>query len=163
MISRMHLIWTSLAKRQRTGIIALIGVALTGLYLALLLTAGPARDRLQVNVMALRKQSAQLSLQAAEYARLRNAPVPGIAKTDLRSVVQSQADAAGLSGALVKIEVQDADRVQITFGSIAFGDWLDWIRSLHAQHTRIESCRIEALTAAGLVSVTAVLVRTRPQ
>jgi type II secretory pathway component PulM len=77
--------------------------------------------------------------------------------------VQAQADAARLSGALTRIDAPDADHVQITLGAVAFADWLAWIAALEAQHVRLEAARIEALSAAGLVSVSATLARSRPQ
>lgn len=163
MIKAMRTLRASFTPRQQAALIALLVAAAALLYASLLLSAGPARERLRASVAELRVQSAQMSAQAAEYARLREAPPPGIATADLRSVVQAQVDAAGLSEGLVKMDALDTDRVQLTFGSVDFGQWLDWSRNLRAHHARIEACRIEALSTAGLVSVTATLVRTRPQ
>ena len=58
----------------------------------------------------------------------------------------------------------DADHVQVAFGAVAFADWLGWIAALQAQQVRLEAARIEALSAPGMVSVTATLTRaTRAQ
>ena len=57
----------------------------------------------------------------------------------------------------------DADQVVAVFGAVAFADWLNWISTLKSQQVRLDTCRIEALSTPGLVSVTATLVRAKPQ
>jgi type II secretory pathway component PulM len=76
--------------------------------------------------------------------------------------VQAQAGATGLSRALQRIDALDANQVQVVFGAVAFADWLAWVAKLQAQHVRLDACRVEALTAPGLVSVSATLIRVRP-
>ena len=51
----------------------------------------------------------------------------------------------------------------VVFGAVAFADWLNWIAALKSQHVRLDACRIEALSTPGLVSVTATLIRAKPQ
>ena len=77
--------------------------------------------------------------------------------------MQARAVAAGLSRALVKIDAPDANQVVVVFGAVAFADWLNWIAGLKSQQVRLDACRIEALSTPGLVSVTATLVRAKPQ
>lgn len=129
------------------------------LYGWLLLAAGEARNRLQTTVDRLQGQAMQLERDAAEYTKLRATPAVRLAQADLRTLVQSHADQAGLSAALVKIDALDKHRVQLAFGAVAFADWLEWIRTLQGQQARLESCRIEALSTPGLVSITAQLNR----
>lgn len=136
-----------------------IAVVVIILYLWLLQSATQARVRLQASVATLQTQAVQLEQQSAEYARLRAAPAPVVSQIDLRTLVQSHSDSAGLSQALIKIDVQDAHRVQVAFGAMSFADWLDWAQTLQSQQIRVEACRIEALSTAGLVSITASLVR----
>jgi len=138
-------------------------IVATILYLWLVQSTGQARASLNKSVAMLRTQSMQLERQSADYLRLRGTPAASVSATDLRTLVQAQIDGAGLSRALVKIDAQDANRVQVTFGALPFADWLEWVRALHSQHARIETCRIEALSTAGLVSVTATLTRAQPQ
>jgi type II secretory pathway component PulM len=64
---------------------------------------------------------------------------------------------------LLRIDAQNADQVQVVFGSVAFADWLAWVATLQAQRIRLDTGRIEALSTPGLVSVTATLTRPRPQ
>jgi len=136
------------------------GIALYGW---LVMTASQTRARLLSAVPVLQGQAAQLERHAAEYTTLRATPGVSLAQSDLMTVVQSHVDQAGLSSALVKIDALDRNRVQITFGSVVFADWMKWLRELQSQQTRLETCRIEALSTPGLVSITAQLVRAPVQ
>jgi general secretion pathway protein M len=155
--------WESRSPRERT-IIAVLAVILgTVLYVWMVQSAWQARVQLRSGVATLRAQAARLEQQAAELERLRTAPPLAASPTDLRMLVQAQAGAAGLSRALVRIDAPAADEVVVAFGAVAFSDWLAWIADLKSQHVRLEACRIEALSAPGLVSVTATLVRPKPR
>jgi general secretion pathway protein M len=156
-------LWASRAPRERMVIAALAAVLGAAAYLWVLHSADRGRGQLRTSVAALRTQAALLDQQAAEHERLRTAPAPAASPTPLRTLVQAQADAARLSGALTRIDAPDADHVRITLGAVAFADWLGWIAALEAQHVRLEAARIEALSAPGLVSVSATLARSRPQ
>ena len=133
------------------------------LYIAFVQTAWRARAQLRAGVTTLRAQAATLEQQAAEIERLRTAPAKAASQTNLRALVQAQADAAGLSRALVRIDAPDADQVVVVFGAVAFADWHNWIVALKSQNVRVDACRIEALSTPGLVSVTATLARAKPQ
>jgi type II secretory pathway component PulM len=133
------------------------------LYIAFVQTAWRARAQLRTGVTTLRAQANVLEQQAAEIERLHAAPAVAVSQTDLRTLVQAQADAAGLSRALVRIDAPDADQVIVVFGAVAYADWNNWIVGLKAQHVRLDACRIEALSTPGLVSVTATLARAKPQ
>jgi len=163
MRAQLRKLWESRAPRERTVIAILTVVLGTALYLWLVQSADRARERLRTSVTTLRAQTVHLEQQAAEYERLRAMPAPSASQIDLRTLVQAQAGAAGLSRALVKIDAPDANQVQVVFGAIAFADWLAWTSSLQSQQVRLDTCRIEALTAPGLVSVAATLVRAKPQ
>jgi general secretion pathway protein M len=163
MRAQLRLAWESRTPRER-AIVAALGLMLgAALYVWFAHSAGRTRAQLQTSVTALRAQAARLEQQAAEFERLRTAPAATVSPTDLRTLVQAQADAAGLSRALVRIDAPDADQVVVVFGAMAFADWLNWIAGLKSQHVRLDACRIEALSAPGLVSVTATLVRAKPQ
>ena len=53
--------------------------------------------------------------------------------------------------------------MRLAFGAVSFADWLGWVAALQAQQLRLESARVEALSAPGMVSVTATLGRARAQ
>jgi type II secretory pathway component PulM len=163
MKARLRRLWHSRAPRERAIIAALAMVLGVLFYIAFVQTAWRARAQLRSGVTTLRAQATVLEQQAAEIERLRAAPAVAASQTDLRTLVQAQADAAGLSRALVRIDAQDADQVVVVFGAVAYADWNNWIVALKSQHVRLDACRIEALSTPGLVSVTATLVRAKPQ
>jgi general secretion pathway protein M len=131
------------------------------LYLWLVQSTESARGQLKVSVTALRTQAAGLAQQAAEYERLRATPPVTASATDLRTLVQAQAAAAGVSTALQRIDAPDANQVQVVLGAVAFADWLKWVAGLQSQQVRLDACRIEALATAGMVSVAATFTRAK--
>jgi general secretion pathway protein M len=155
-------VWESRAPRERAIIAALAVVLAVALYAWLLQSAGRARAQLGTSVTALRVQAALLEQQALEYGRLRAAPAATASPTDLRTLVQTRVGDAGLSRALVRIDVMDASQVKVVFGALPFADWLAWVASLQAQQVRLDASRIETLSAPGLVSVTATFTRPKP-
>ena len=163
MKARLRRLWESRSPRERAIIIALALALGALLYAGFVQTAWRARTQLRTGVTTLRAQAAGVEQQAAELERLRAAPAISASRTDLRTLVQAQAVAAGLSRALVRIDAPDADQVVVVFGAVPFADWHGWIVGLKAQHVRLDACRIEALSTPGLVSVTATLVRAKPQ
>ena len=163
MRAQLRKFWESRAPRERTIVAALAVVLGAVLYLWLLQSADRARGQLSTTVTTLRAQAARVEQQAAEYERLRAAPPVAASSTDLRALVQAQAGAAGLSRALQRIDAPDANQVQVVLGAVAFSDWLNWVAGLQAQQVRLDTCRIEAMSTAGLVSVTATFVRAKPQ
>lgn len=142
---------------------ALVAVLAAVAYVLVVHFADRGRGQLTASVATLRTQAARLEQQAAEHQRLRASAAPAASPSDLRALVQARVDAARLSGALTRIEATDADHVSIAFGAVPFAEWLGWVAALQAQHVRLETARVEALAAPGLVSVAASLVRSRPQ
>ncbi len=163
MKAKLRTLWQSRAPRERVVIAVLAVLAGVASYVWLVQAADRAHTRLRASVPALRAQAARLERQAGDLERLRSAPPAAASKTDLRTLVQAQAGAAGLSRALVRIDAPDANQVVVVFGAVAFADWLNWVAGLTAQQVRLDVCRVEALSTPGLVSVTATLVRSTGQ
>jgi general secretion pathway protein M len=163
MKARLRKLWESRSPRDRVMIAVLAAVVGAALYLSLVQLAYRARSQLGSSVSVLRAQTLRLDSDANELARARAAPVAPAPQTDLRTQVQAQAGAAGLARALLRIDARDADQVQVVFGSVVFADWLALVATLQAQHIRLDTCRIEALTTPGLVSITATFARAKPQ
>jgi type II secretory pathway component PulM len=161
MRTRLRQLWQGRAPRERAVIAVLAALLGVVLYLWLLQSVGRSRDHLVASVATLRSAAASLELQALELERLRAAPGLPVSRSDLVAQVQAQADAAGLGHALTRIEVRDPNQVAVTFGAVAFADWLGWVASLGAQQTRLSACRIEALAEPGMVGVTATLQRAQ--
>jgi general secretion pathway protein M len=155
--------WQSRSPRDRMIITAFLIVLGVALYVWLVLSGGQARLHLRTSVMVLRAKAEYLDQQASEYNRLRVTPLPAKSPTDLRTLVQSRISDTVLARSLLRIDVADADQVVVIFDAVAFTDWLQWINSLKSQRVRLDACRIEALATAGLVSVTATLVRAKAQ
>ena len=163
MRAQLRKLWESRAPRERVVIAVLAAILGVALYWGLVQSAGRARVQLRTSVTMFRAQAARLEQQAAELERLRAAPPATASQTDLRTLVQTQAGAAGLARALVRIDAPDANQVQVVFGAVPFADWLNWVAGLQSQQVRLDACRIEALSTPGLVSVTATFIRARPQ
>jgi len=163
MKTKLRTLWLSRAPRERVVFAVLAVLAGVASYVWLVQAADRAHTRLRASVPALRAQAARLERQAGDLERLRSAPPAAASKTDLRTLVQAQAGAAGLSRALVRIDAPDANQVVVVFGAVAFADWLNWVAGLTAQQVRLDVCRVEALSTPGLVSVTATLVRSTGQ
>jgi general secretion pathway protein M len=156
-------LWESRAPRERKVIAVLAALLGAAAYVFLVHSTDRGREQLRASVAMLRTQAALLDQQAAEHQRLRAAPAAPASSTDLRTLVQARTDAARLSGAMTRIDAPDVDHVNIAFGALAFADWLAWTAALEAQQVRVESARVEALAAAGMVSATATLTRARAQ
>jgi len=155
--------WRARTPRERL-IVVVAGALLTiGLCLWLAQSVERSRTVLRTAVPALRAQAELLEQRAAEYQRLRSAPRATASQGDMRSLVQAQTAAAGLTRALTGIEAAEAGRVKIGFGAVLFADWLDMVAALDAQRIYVEACRVEALATPGLVNVTATLVRPNSQ
>ncbi len=163
MKARLRRLWQSRPPRERVVAAVLAVLVGAALYVWLVQSADRARTQLRASVTKLRADAVRVEQQAAELARLRALPPAAASQTDLRTLIRTQAGAAGLEGALARIDAQDGDQVQIAFGAVAFSDWLSWIAGLQSQRVRLDACRIEALSTPGMVSVTATLVRPKPR
>ena len=151
--------WSSRVPWERRAAITIAALAGIVLYVWAIGSAERARARLQSTLATLRAQAVQVEQEAGEHQRLRAVPPVSRSATDLRALMQGSVDGAGLSRSLVRIEARDANRVQVTFGAVAFAAWLAWVERLQSQQVRVDACRIEALATPGLVSAAATLVR----
>ncbi len=163
MRARLRQLWESRSPRDRVLIAILAAVVAAVLYLWLAQSAQRARTQLGASLSVLRAQSIRLDLDATELERVRAMPLPPAAQTDLRTLIQSRAEAAGLARALIRIDAADANQVQVVFGAVAFAEWLAWVASLQAERVRLDTGRIEALSTPGMVGITATFTRAKQQ
>jgi general secretion pathway protein M len=163
MKARLLKIWESRSPRDRVVIAILAAVVGAALYFWLAQSAYRARTQLGASLTVLRAQAFRLDLDATELERVRAVPAPPTSRTDLRTLVQARAEAAGLARALLRIDAPDANQVQVVFGAVSFPEWLAWVASLQAEHIRVDTGRIEALSTPGMVGVTATLTRVISQ
>lgn len=152
-------LWMARSPQERKLIIAIAAVVLSGLYAWLLYSAGQTGSALRANLPGLRMQAHSIELQATEIESLRTLPMPVASDSALLPLVQTSAANAGLTEMLTSIEARGVEQVFVEFGAIPFSTWLDWVSALSQQNIRVESVRMEALTARGLVSVSVVLNR----
>ena len=149
-----------LARAVFTAAAAVLGLVL---YAWLVHSAQIARNRLGVSVEKLRAESAQLERHAAEYVRLRATPAVTASSTSLLELVQAQAVATGVAHGLQRIDAPEANRVEAVLAAVAFANWHEWVIALQAQQVRLETCRIEATSATGMVGVSATFTRNPQQ
>jgi general secretion pathway protein M len=119
------------------------------------------RQRLQDSLPQLRGAAAQMRLQAAEVARLRNLPQKNLGN-NLRAAMDAASSRSGV-GTPTQIIALDAGRVRVEFNAVAFDSWIDWANLLQTeQGVRVVSAAVVALSEPGMVSVQAVLSSGRP-
>ena len=157
---RLQKAWESRSPRERHALILLAVILSVTLYTWLVTSADQARTRLRSSIPALRVQADELQQHAAEYKRIKATPSVASSTGDLQALVQSQADAAGLSHALNGIDAIGNDQVRLTFQAVPFADWLDWVAAMQLQRIRFEKGQIEALPESGIVTVTGTFIRS---
>jgi len=144
-------------------VVAMLAVMLAAtLYIWVVQSAEKGRVKAKASVSMLREQAARLEQQAAEYERLRAKPPATASAGDLKTALEAHAINAGVSRASMRIESVDANRLQLRIGAVSFSDWLTMAVALQSMRLRLESCRIEAMSTPGLVSITATIVRVSP-
>ncbi|HKX53966.1 MAG TPA: type II secretion system protein M [Nitrosospira sp.] len=159
MMERLRKAWESRSPRERRLITILAVILSAMLYLGLISSADRARIRLRSSIPQLRVQAEEFEQQAAEYEHIKVTPSMPPSPGDLHALVQTQADAHGLSRALNGIDAMGDDQVQVTFQTVPFADWLKWTVAMQLQRARFEKGRIEALPEPGIVTVTGTFVR----
>ncbi|MDB5811155.1 MAG: type secretion system protein [Betaproteobacteria bacterium] len=153
--------WQALEPRARTIVTAVASMICAIIFIWVVQALEHSRAELQSTVAALREQAAKVEQQASEFEQLRAQPPAVVSSADVRGLVQGQMNAAGLSRAVRSMDAAEPNQVGVALGAVGFSDWLDLVASLNAQQIRLETCRIEALSTPGQVSVTATLVRSR--
>jgi general secretion pathway protein M len=153
--------WRVRTRSERAVLAVLVAIAAIVLYVIAFAEVEGRRQKLSSRVNMLSVQAAALERDAAEIERLRNAARAAPAAGDLRTAIEAQARASGVSRNVVRLDSKSADAIEAVLAPVAFGDWLAWVSALQRQGIRVETCRIEALATPGLVNVTATLTRGR--
>jgi general secretion pathway protein M len=153
-------VWASRAPRERKLITALLIVLSATLYFWLITAADRARHQLQANVPLLRTQAHEFEQQASEYERL-NVPHAPSLPGDLRELLQTKVDDAGLSHALTGIDAIGEDQAVVVFRAVPFAEWLEWVMRMQSNNIRLSSSRVKALSEPGRVNATATFIRLR--
>jgi type II secretory pathway component PulM len=118
------------------------------------------RTRLTAELPALRASVMALQQDAEEARRLR--ATPGTIPTNpapLAPLIAANAWARELPG--VQLSVPDEKHVRLSGDDIGFSALLEWLSTAQAAHgLRVESARIEALSAPGRVRAELTLARS---
>ena len=109
------------------------------------------------------EEVAHVAALLGKYERAKATPSMSSEPGDLRALVQSQADAAGLSHALSSIDAVDTDRTEVVLNAVPFADWISWVAAMELHRIRTSSSRVEALPQPGMVHVTATFIRSMPE
>lgn len=157
--------WQSRSPRERLILVLAAVFVLAVLYVSYIQSASHARTQLDHSVSRLRAEVGRTHRIGDEIVRLRALPPANqpSRSSDIRAVIQSSIDSAGLASSLRSIEPLDAGQVRVTFGAVPFVDWVTWVDAMQtAQQLRLDATRIEALTTPGIVSATATFARSGP-
>ena len=128
-------------------------------YFMLWQPAHLANVKLLASVPIMRTQAAHLRTQAAEAEEVRHLPHPAVLDANaLKAAVEQSAVRHQLRSALTSIDAQPPNVVRLTFESVAFDQWVNWLRSLQQeQHIRVASTGIALLPQTGMVKVNVTL------
>ena len=158
-MTRVRAAFDALGLRTRRTVVTLVVLATLAAYMALVDTLDRGRARAKTNVTGLRAASLQMEQHALEIARLREAPKPAVSPRELRSIIETEAKAAGLAQ-VMRVDASAADEVRVIVSSAAFPDWLAWLARLQSANVRVKSCRVEVRPTGGAVTATVTFVRT---
>ncbi len=155
--------WGSIDSRERLFIIGgatLLAVILIYAYAWRPLTMELARLRVAAPEM---REAARWMHEAAVEAKRLQKFVGGSAQTisktgDIKSVLTDSSSSGGLAG--ITVIPESKRRAGVSFESVGFGDFINWIVLLRSSHgLEMKSCEIKTLTKPGRVSVKAVFSR----
>ena len=92
---------------------------------------------------------------------MRARPPLASATVDLRALVQTELNAAGLTVQADGLEVLEGGRVRVALATVAFADWLSLLERLQTQQVLVEVCSVQALAMRGRVQASATLTLAR--
>ena len=153
--------WEARSRQERAvlGIVAAVATPFV-VYFILWQPAHSSVNKLRASVPLLAKDAERMKNQADEVERLRHRPKPALMDAaSLKTAVEESALRNNLGEAVSSLTLQEPNAVRITFVSVSFELWLNWLRSLQLeQQIRAESVSIAMLSQPGMVKVSATLV-----
>ena len=157
-LRRQH--WETRPQNERRGIA--IGALLILPLLAYFLLWQPAHDavgKLHEQRPKLRIQTEQMRHAAEQVEDMRHQPQLAVMDAAaVKAAVEESLNRHQLRESLTSITAQEPNGVRITLNAVSFETWLSWLRDLQqAQHIRIDSVAVTALSAPGMVTVRAAL------
>jgi len=140
----MRALWRDRSERERAWIARIVALVFLAALVLAWLQADRTRERLALELPALRASIAALERDAEEVRRLRAMPAaaPATTTTPLAALATN---GGGVPGA--QIVVIDERRVRLTGGDVAFAALLEWLGNARATHgMRVEAARLESLS-----------------
>jgi len=130
------------------------------LYLILWQPAHSAVNKLKVSVPQLHIEAERMQTQAGEVELLRHRPKPALLDAvAMKSTIEDSATRSNLREAISTLDMQEPNAVRISFASVPFEGWLNWLRVLQQeQHIRADSVSVAMLSQPGMVKISATLV-----
>jgi len=159
MIERGWQAWAAMAPRERRLIGVGAGVlALAVIYLALIEPAWKGRATLERELPVLRQQLSQMLALGTEVRQLAAAPASAARGVQaLRQSVEDSARAAGLGGALQKVDV-NGELLEVRMKAVPHAQWLNWLDTvLRETRLRVVDLSVNREAQPGLVSMRLVL------
>lgn len=153
--------WDGRPARERR--ILAVGALALGPLASYFMLWQPAHEgvaRLEKRLPLMRLQAAQMQRQASEVDVLRQRAQPALLNpTAMKTVIESSAATYQLRGAIESLEGMEPNGVRISFSSVPFAKWLEWMRALQRdQHIRVDTLSVVALQTEGMVKIDATLL-----
>lgn len=129
-------------------------------YAALWQPAHVAVPKLEAKLPAMRMHAALLKREATEVEILQQQAKPAILNPGgMKTAIENSATAYQLQSAIGSLEGIEPNGVRVSFSSVSYQQWLNWIRSLQKeQHIRVDTLNVVALQTEGMVKIDATLV-----
>jgi general secretion pathway protein M len=156
--------WRALAPRQRAlSLIALVVLGLAAWWLWLWEPMQASQDRHQMRVAQQQAELDWLQALAPEVAALRERTpeVSDLGDRSLLGVADQTARAAGLAGALTRIEPAGDNQVRVWLDGADYGMALGWLQRLSAEYPiDIAQLGVERGARSGQVTLRVTLARS---
>ena len=147
---------------QERRILAVGAVALAPVvfYYLLWQPAHVAVAKREKTLPLMRLQAELLKRQAVEVETLRQRAQPALLNPNaMKAAIETSAESFQLRGSIESLESAEPNGVRISFSSVSYAKWLDWMRGLqHDQHIRVDTLSVVALPSEGMVKISATLV-----
>jgi len=160
-LGRLTTDWQRLPAAWRRLAVYVIAIIGGGFFMWFLQTLDHTHTALRRSMPALRAQAALLDQRAVEFTQLRARPPLASATVDLRALVQTELNAAGLTVQADGLEVLEGGRVRVALATVAFADWLSLLERLQTQQVLVEVCSVQVLAMRGRVQASATLTLAR--
>ncbi len=153
--------WDTRLPRERR--VLALGAAVLAPLLAYSLLWQPSHvgiAALQQTLPLTRLQAAQMKRQAAEVDALRQRAQPALlAPAAMKTAIENSATLFQVRGSIESMDSVEPNGVRVTFSSVPYAKWLNWVRSLQRdQHIRVDTLSVVALQNEGMVKISATLV-----